>query len=146
MSGWSSSSVTNTLLGVISTFLFAITILLVVIAVQLGSDSTQGFDPHASTMGSSPHAPMTGGGMPPAGGSPDFNHSDMVLASLLCPDDATLVLTDPGCSGKEADKRKALVNKLFDQGASIRAVFDAVVKSFGLKALTVQAREIMEPR
>lgn len=158
----SKSSTTNALLGVIA----------VTLAVQMVQNFSSGGRPSAPPMPmSNPHAMANPHGMPmsdsrgvemeggpaegaPAGApppgmgmqAPDMDPAAMALASLSCPDDTTLTLDSPSCSGKVADERKEAVRGIVAKSESIRGIFDEVVKRFGEVALSPQAREIRQAR
>jgi hypothetical protein len=155
MSFWSRPSTTTGLLGVIA-------LLLLVLVIQ---NATKGPGPLPPPM--SPHA-MSGqvpGGMPesepgqmPAGHPPiggmggtspeaqNFDPALMVMAAMKCPSDATLTLDAQACSGGEADSRRDFIRGVQGREQSIRGVFDAIVKKFGMDALTEQAQQIRRMR
>ncbi|HLG18659.1 MAG TPA: hypothetical protein VI895_02445 [Bdellovibrionota bacterium] len=92
-------------------------------------------------------APMPGGGAPIMGEDSNFDHAQMIYASMNCPNDPTMTLGDAGCTGGEADQRRQMVQGvLAKDGSSIRAVFDAVVGKYGEASLTAQALEIRRSR
>jgi hypothetical protein len=135
-----SAKLTNALLAVIA-------VLLLVSVIQ---NSNRPHDPHAGmnaagdAMPDLPEenpAPMMKGGAP-SGDPADFHPSSMVIGSLTCPSDASLALSDPGCTGKDADQRKKLVEDAMAKNESISKVFDLVVEKYGEKALSEQAAQI----
>ena len=135
----SQNFITNILLTLIA-------ILLLVLVIQGSSKSgyAPSKNPHAGenyesgnfSQDASQNAPHVHGEEQP------FNPNEMVFAALRCPNDDTLTLGEPGCSGKGVEDRKKLVEESFAKGQGLSQVFDAIVKKFGEKALTDQAIEI----
>ncbi|MFH1263676.1 MAG: hypothetical protein V1495_09585 [Pseudomonadota bacterium] len=134
-----SAKMTNALLAVIA----------VLLLVQVIQSSNRPHDPHAGMNAASEGmpdlpeenpAPMKGGA--PSGDPADFHPSVMVIGSLTCPNDASVTLSDPGCTGKDADQRRKLVEDAMAKNESISKVYDLVVEKFGEKALTEQAAQI----
>lgn len=147
MSNLSGSGVTNSLLAIIA-------VLLLVLIIQNASQPMAPFP-----MANSPHSSMMTNSSPqgsaPMGDphqfhdhetSSEFNPTQMIYAALKCPADGTLTLSDPACSGGEADKRRQAVDDAFNQGLPIPQIFDAIIKTFGEKALTQQAIDIRRAR
>lgn len=144
-----SQKLTNILLGVISG-------LLLVLVIQNTSNRRP------------PHAPFDvppemAGGMPgqePEAGEPsmpkgmpdnpestkEFHPASMVIGSLSCPSDAALTLSDSGCTGKDADERRNVVESAMAKNLPISKVYDLVVEKFGEKALTDSALQIRKGR
>lgn len=139
---------TNILLGIIA-------LLLLVLVIQNPSNhaSDRTFDFHDG-MG---REPIHGGGMPSSMGmghsrsmdSKEIQHAhsaQMVIGALSCPADASLTLAEPGCTGKDANNRRKMVEEALAQNLSISKIFDLMVQKFGEDALLESALRIWKNR
>ena len=140
---------TNILLSLIA-------VLLLVLVVQNSSGRRSPHGPHdfpAEMAGGMPDQQPEGNepSMPKgAMGNPEsakeFHPAEMVIGSLSCPSDAALTLSDTGCTGKEADERRNLVETGMAKNLPISKIYDMVVDKFGEKALTESALQIRKGR
>jgi hypothetical protein len=143
------TKLTNVLLSVI-----AILLLVLVVQNSSGRRSPHGSLDFPSDMaGRMPeHRPEADAPSMPgeAAGDPEsakgFHPAEMVIGSLSCPSDASLTLSDKGCTGKEADERRSLVESNMAKNLSISKIYDLVVEKFGEKALTESALQIRKGR
>jgi hypothetical protein len=76
----------------------------------------------------------------------EFHPAEMVIGSLSCPSDGALTLSDAGCTGKEADERRKLVEDGMAKNLPISKIYDQVVAKYGEKALTESALSIRKGR
>ena len=90
--------------------------------------------------------PMPKGEMGNPESAKEFHPASMVIGSLSCPNDASLTLSDPGCTGREADERRNLVEGAMAKNLPISKVYDMVVEKFGEKALIESALQIRKGR
>jgi|GEM_PF-2914393 len=144
---WDNLSVTNVLLLIIAV------LMLIMVAQQPrgGQPYAQKHAPDLSTMGAAPltgHAPAPGtnphAGTPhgDASANQNFDFQNMIQAAMICPGDDTLTLADSPCQNEEAVERKSYIEKIYAQGLGPRALFDEIISTYGLEALTEEAREI----
>lgn len=129
------TKLTNLLLGIIAA-------LLLTLVIQNAFRSARPDLEFPADMMTDPGHPPMAGGME----GRDFHSSSMVIGSLNCPSDAALTLSDPTCSGTEADHRRRAVEAAMDRDLPISKVYDLVVEQFGEKALTEPALEIWKKR
>ncbi len=151
MSFWTKPSTTTGLLAVIALLL----LILVIqnskrsVGPQFSPPMSRMEDPHMMMRSAEPdmngpqgempsgHPPMEGGDSKP------FN---MMYAALVCPDDPTTTLSDPGCNSSAADERRKTVDAELEKGTPIRKVFDEIIHRYGENALTAEAKNIRRMR
>ncbi|MCB1197011.1 MAG: hypothetical protein KDK51_01455 [Deltaproteobacteria bacterium] len=140
-------------LGVTNVLLLIITVLMLVLVAQQPRNQhpvmskapnlhEMGQAPQVGHSNVNPHANMQEA--PSAETDEGFNFQNMIFAALACPDDATITLADFGCEGEEATKRREYVENIYKQGLPPRALFDEIIQTFGMEALTDEAREIRQ--
>jgi hypothetical protein len=133
---------TNVLLSVI-----AVLLLVLVVQNSSGRKSPHGsFDFPAEMAGGMPGPDMPKEQPMNPESAKEFHPAEMVIGSLSCPGDAALTLSDSGCTGKEADERRKMVEDGMAKNLPISKIYDMVVAKHGEKALTESALSIRKGR
>ncbi|MFH1017047.1 MAG: hypothetical protein V1798_02555 [Pseudomonadota bacterium] len=120
--------------GLSTVLLSAVVVLLLILVIR---NAQQSFTPAGPVIETPAPSGMSSGG---------FDHTQMLYTSLTCPDDPTLTLDAPSCTGKKTEVRRAMVTREIEKKKPIREIFDDIVKEYGENALTPEARSIRARR